>query len=44
MLKEKDLDIVLVGSPDHWHSLQMIAAVEAGADVYCPEADQSPTC
>ncbi|MGA2501785.1 MAG: Gfo/Idh/MocA family oxidoreductase [Tepidisphaeraceae bacterium] len=35
MLKEKDLDIVLVGSPDHWHSLQMIAAVEAGADVYC---------
>src|SRR5690242_11702009 len=34
MLKEKDLDIVLVGSPDHWHSLHMIAAVEAGADVY----------
>src|SRR3982751_7088693 len=34
MLKEKDLDIVLVGSPDHWHSLHMIAAVESGADVY----------
>jgi predicted dehydrogenase len=34
MLKEKDLDIVLVGSPDQWHSLQMIAAVESGADVY----------
>ena len=34
MLKEKDLDIVLIGSPDHWHSLQMIAAVESGADVY----------
>jgi predicted dehydrogenase len=34
MLKEKDLDIVLIGSPDHWHPLQMIAAVEAGADVY----------
>ncbi|MBI3462103.1 MAG: Gfo/Idh/MocA family oxidoreductase [Planctomycetes bacterium] len=34
MLKEKDLDMVLIGTPDHWHALQMIAAVEAGADVY----------
>src|SRR6516225_11056154 len=34
MLKEKDLEIVLIGTPDHWHALQMIAAVEAGADVY----------
>lgn len=35
MLKEKDLDIVLIGSPDHWHALHCIAALEAGADVYC---------
>ena len=34
MLGEKDLDIVLVGTPDHWHALPMIAAMEAGADVY----------
>ncbi len=39
MLAEKDLDIVLVATPDHWHALPMIAAVEAGADVYV----QKPT-
>ncbi|MCI0357474.1 MAG: Gfo/Idh/MocA family oxidoreductase [Planctomycetaceae bacterium] len=35
MLKEKDLDICLIGTPDHWHALTMIAACQAGADVYC---------
>jgi predicted dehydrogenase len=34
MLKEKDLDIVLIATPDHWHALPMIAAVESGADIY----------
>jgi predicted dehydrogenase len=34
MLAERDLDIVLVATPDHWHALPMIAAVEAGADVF----------
>src|SRR5579872_3867743 len=28
MLQEKDLDIVLVATPDHWHALAMIAAVK----------------
>lgn len=39
MLAEKDLDIVLVDTPDHWHALPMIAAVKVGADVYV----QKPT-
>lgn len=34
MLAAKDLDIVIIGSPDHWHALQMIEAVKAGAHVY----------
>lgn len=39
MLAGKDLDIVLIATPDHWHALTMIAAVEAGAHVYV----QKPT-
>jgi predicted dehydrogenase len=34
MLAERDLDLVIVATPDHWHPLLTIAAVEAGADVY----------
>jgi predicted dehydrogenase len=34
LLAEKDLDIVVIGTPDHWHALNMIDAVKAGADVY----------
>ena len=34
MLKQKDLDICMVETPDHWHALPMIAACEAGMDVW----------
>lgn len=39
MLKEQDLDICLIATPDHWHALTMIEAVKSGCDVYV----QKPT-
>jgi predicted dehydrogenase len=34
MLRQKDLDLVLIDTPDHWHALPMIAAAQAGLDVW----------
>lgn len=34
MLAEKDLDLVEIATPDHWHALPMIEAAKAGVDMY----------
>lgn len=34
MLSEQKPDIVLIGTPDHWHALQAIDSIKAGAHVY----------
>src|SRR5687768_11146901 len=34
LLENKDIDAVIIGSPDHWHCLRMTDACAAGKDVY----------
>ena len=34
LLERKDLDAVVICTPDHWHALQMVDACKSGKDVY----------
>jgi predicted dehydrogenase len=35
LLERKDIDVVTIGTPDHWHTGICLAALKAGKDVYC---------
>jgi predicted dehydrogenase len=40
VLDDKEIDVVLIGTPDHWHPLPMVEACKAGKDVYV----EKPIC
>lgn len=35
LLARKDIDAVVIATPDHWHAYQAVAACRAGKDIYC---------
>jgi len=35
LLERKDIDVVWIATPDHWHARMSIDAMEAGKDIYC---------
>ncbi len=40
LLERKDIDAVVIGSPEHWHHDHLIDTVKAGKDAYC----EKPMC
>ena len=39
LLQQGDIDAVLIGTPDHWHSAITVAACKAGKDVFCEKPE-----
>src|SRR5262249_52089899 len=35
LLGRKDIDAVVIATPDHWHAIPCLAAIRAGKDIYC---------
>ena len=40
MLERKDIDAVVIGTPDHWHGVHFVHSAECGKHIYC----EKPAC
>ena len=40
LLEQKDIDAVVIGTPDHWHGVQFVHSAESGKHIYC----EKPAC
>jgi predicted dehydrogenase len=35
MLEHKGLDVIIIGTPDHWHTIPFVNALQEGSNIYC---------
>jgi predicted dehydrogenase len=35
LLENKDINVIIIGTPDHWHCLPFVYAAQLGKDIYC---------
>jgi predicted dehydrogenase len=35
MIEDKDIDVIIIATPDHWHCLPFVYAAQEGKDIYC---------
>jgi len=46
LLEHKGLDVIIIGTPDHWHTIPFVYACQEGYDIYCekPLANSIEEC